>query len=392
MKCNRYQEDQIMIDVCEHANQELYITATPRDPDASPAHLAERIYQQLVPLLSANPYHIVRENIFGTLASEPAILSARRRICGKAWEVESLPFTYIQGQPLKGNGLAGLQIQAVRLNHKEDRVWTISEHGHPLGRGWKLNGFQFLSLQNINGLADPTLPAAHQADCMLERIARILDSCGCTFHDVYRTWIFLANILAWYADFNRIRNAKYQQWELMPKSPDDSSGAPLRLPASTGIRGDNSSGAACVMDLLAVTGSPTERPCITQLTNTRQKDAFHYGAAFSRGALLQAKNRQLIHVSGTAAIDESGESLYPGDFTAQTARTFENIESLIAPAGACLHDVCTATVFLKDASDWATFETILKQRGLENMPMVCMVADVCREELLFEMDGIIGLV
>jgi hypothetical protein len=42
-----------------------------------------------------------------------------------------------------------------------------------------------------------------------------------------------------------------------------------------------------------------------------------YGSAFSRGILIQERDTALIQVSGTAAIDEAGKSLYPDNIRAQ---------------------------------------------------------------------------
>jgi len=55
--------------------------------------------------------------------------------------------------------------------------------------------------------------------------------------------------------------------------------------------------------------------------------------------------------------------------------------------GAGLGDICSATVFIKHPKHAEIFYEIAAARGLENFPCVCIVADVCREELLFEMDA-----
>ena len=141
------------------------------------------------------------------------------------------------------------------------------------------------------------------------------------------------------------------------------------------------------MDLLAVTGKPECAVKVDQMTNARQKDAFEYGSAFSRGAWIREPDMTQVQVSGTAAIDERGKSLFPGDCRAQIFRTFENIEALVAPAGASLKDICQATVFLKRAQDLPVYTQAAAERGLADLPAVCVVADVCRDDLLFEVDA-----
>lgn len=95
----------------------------------------------------------------------------------------------------------------------------------------------------------------------------------------------------------------------------------------------------------------------------------------------------IIEVSGTAAIDEHGISLYPGDIHAQIDCTFDKVQTLLAQEGAELKDICSATVFVKQPEFAKIFYEMSAARGLENFPCVCIVADVCREELLFEMDA-----
>ena len=222
---------------------------------------------------------------------------------------------------------------------------------------------------------------------MFERASRILELEGATFRDVARTWIYLPNILQWYDGFNAARSVKYREFGLIPVGPAESGGRRTLLPASTGISGSNPHGAGPVMDLLAVISKPECPVKVELMTNARQKDAFEYGSAFSRGVWIREPDMTQVQVSGTAAIDERGKSLFPGDCRAQIFRTFDIIEALIAPAGASLKDICQATVFLKRAQDLPVYRQAAAERGLADLPAVCVVADVCRDDLLFEVDA-----
>jgi hypothetical protein len=62
-----------------------------------------------------------------------------------------------------------------------------------------------------------------------------------------------------------------------------------------------------------------------------------------------------IEVSGTAAIDEKGVSLYPDDIRAQITATFDRIEALIGQEGARIEDICAATVFMKRPEYYAVY-------------------------------------
>ena len=153
-----------------------------------------------------------------------------------------------------------------------------------------------------------------------------------------RTWFYLYDILAWYPEFNQARSAVYRELDLMPIN----GGGAQRLPASTGIRGEVSTAAAGALDLLAVMGPPESRPLVRQLRSPAQPEALTYGSAFSRGALIREPDVSLIQVSGTAAIDEQGRSLYPGDVRAQIDCTFDKIAALIGQEGATLTDIAAA--------------------------------------------------
>ena len=101
-------------------------------------------------------------------------------------------------------------------------------------------------------------------------------------------------------------------------------------------------------------------------------------------------------VSGTASIVDS-ESRYLDDPEKQTAQTIDNIERLIAAenfaahgvkgAGASLRDLAKVRVYIKRAEDLAKCRAVCEQR-FGPVPTIYAVADVCRPELLVEIEGV----
>ena len=367
-----------------------FIVASVKSP-ADARETAVLFYTQIAEVLSERGMVVVHERIFGSLSVEHDVMSARRQTFTSFGISPENSVTYIEGTPPWGAGLAGVIIHAV----KADDVWTIMDSGVPCGRGWKLNGVTHLVLQNIQAPSrkestPPILPFSKgrseeglwplQARLMIERAERILRQNGASYKDVVRTWFYLSDILGWYAAFNKVRNETYGEFGIMP-GPDDSN---LLLPASTGIQGETPSGAACAMDLIAVLNSEN---CTRKLSNPSQLDAFRYGSAFARASVVRNGSTDLMEISGTAAIDEHGVSLYPGDIRAQINCTFDKVQTLLAQEGAGLKDICSATVFVKQPEFAEIFYEMAAARGLENFPCVCIVADVCREELLFEIDA-----
>jgi len=370
---------------------QVYITASVAEGSLEPASAAATAYRQIAEVLGRRDMEIVHERIFGSISAQPAVIQARDEATRKSGLRQRWPVTYIQGRPLGGEGLAGLSIQAVRTTQAEDNIWSIYSDDILLGRGWKRNGDVFLMLQNMHGLEqgpEDRNSLQMQAGRMFQRTEKILRAHGATYRNVARTWIYLSNILDWYDEFNEARNAEYREFGIIPDSPAGSGAQQLWLPASTGIGGENPLGAACVMDVLAVVPRSQQRPKVEQMTNIKQEDAFLYGSAFSRGVCITEPNVTEILISGTAAIDENGRSLHPGDVRGQILRTFDNVETLIKEKGAGLQDICEATVFLKHPEDAPVYQQAAAERGLTDMPAVRINADICRDDLLFELDGV----
>jgi enamine deaminase RidA (YjgF/YER057c/UK114 family) len=343
------------------------------------AATAGELYSGIADILRDKDLTIVHERIFGSLSVEATVLHERKAALSGRKVPPDGPITYVEGVPPWGEGIAGVIIRAVSSDTTDD-VWTIMDGGNPCGRGWRRNGAAYLQLQNIQ---EKTGSRPCQVRGMLDRAESILRRNGASYRDVARTWLYLSEILDWYPEFNKARSEKYGEFGIMP-GPGDSR---LLLPASTGIGADVPSGAAASMDLLAVVEDGDRASLVRKLINRGQLDAFRYGAAFSRGAVIEEEDVKLIQVSGTAAIDEHGVSLFPGDIRSQITCTLDKIETLLGQEGACLADICAATIFVKRPEYAEVFREIAAVRGLSDLPAVCVVADVCREELLFEIDG-----
>jgi enamine deaminase RidA (YjgF/YER057c/UK114 family) len=140
------------------------------------------------------------------------------------------------------------------------------------------------------------------------------------------------------------------------------------------------------MDLLAVAGSSGE-VSVEQLASPLQPEAFAYGSAFARAVAIHEPDSSLIEVSGTAAVDRTGRTLFPGNARAQMEYTLDAVAVLLAEGRATMQDIAAATAFVKHPSDAALWREAVAARGLEAMPAVCVIADICRPDLLFELDA-----
>ncbi len=385
-----YRKDRVTVWFTSAGEDHMHVVASVAAGPADGGQACEDAYRHIADVLAREEMQIVHERFFGSLTAYASVLEARgRALSASGTTTGELPLTYVEGSPLWGEGPAGLQLSAVRPG-QPDGVRTIYDAGAPCGRTWERSGGRFIVLQNMHGRSEGQTDAGDResdARRMFERASRILLAEGASYRDVIQTWVYLSDILAWYDQFNQVRNVEYSKLGIETDVSSTRETGRLGLPASTGIRGENPLGAASVMDLVAIVGEPGARPEVVYLSNVKQNEAYAYGSAFSRGACIREPDVTHIQVSGTAAIDESGTSLFPGDVRAQINRTLDTVEALVAQDGATLDDICEATVFLKRAEHAPVYREVAEERGLLEMPAVCVVGDVCREELLFEMDG-----
>ena len=124
-------------------------------------------------------------------------------------------------------------------------------------------------------------------------------------------------------------------------------------------------------------------------------EAYDYGkkVSFSRGMRVELDNCVMLFISGTASVDENGESIHPGDLAAQTQRTLSNITGLLESEGADWHDVMRTTCYLADFRHYDEFNAVRNafyvEQGLDPLPAsTCIEARICRPELLVEIEAI----
>ena len=59
-----------------------------------------------------------------------------------------------------------------------------------------------------------------------------------------------------------------------------------------------------------------------------------------------------VHVSGTTAVDETGQAMHPGDAYGQTIYILNKIKKALAEADASISDVVRTRMFVVDIADW----------------------------------------
>ena len=251
-----------------------------------------------------------------------------------------------------------------------------SQEGMPvegLGSRYECENASYLFLEEI---FPERLDASggEQTTSVFQTIERVLASQGFAFQHLVRTWFYLDGILDWYGEFNAARTPFLKTHGALERF----------MPASTGIGIKNHRGSKMVAGALAIKPKSAAFQ-VEEACSPLQGSAFAYKSAFSRAALItRASGRRELLVSGTASIDTTGASVYLGDPEAQTEKTLRVIEAILQSAQMSWRDVSRAVVYFKEPR-YAPF-FFERMPEMSGFPLVAMHADVCRDDLLFEME------
>ncbi len=152
------------------------------------------------------------------------------------------------------------------------------------------------------------------------------------------------------------------------------------------------------LSLAFLAGPQAPRP----VENPRQTSAYHYPAdygprspTFSRAALVAlAPGRETLFVSGTASI-VGHASVHLGDVVQQTQEALRNLHAVLDAAHAATParfalDQFAHTVYVRHAADLDAVRAVFEQAVGADSPAargaVYLLADVCRSELLVEIE------
>jgi len=135
------------------------------------------------------------------------------------------------------------------------------------------------------------------------------------------------------------------------------------------------------------------------IENPRQTSAYHYppkfgrhSPIFSRACILNQSAGTNLFVSGTASI-VGYETIHRGDVGAQTRETMVNINALLNEANRVVGlaryslDGLKFKVYVRQPSDLRAIEMALSGSLRSSTPIVYLQADVCREDLLVEIEA-----
>lgn len=276
---------------------------------------------------------------------------------------------------LEGNGACTGTVTHVHLDAVSGvPVKPLECDGQVVGTVYRDGGVTFCTLTNLRP-KDLSASRTEQAYSVFERMEAALDAAGMTIHDVVRTWFFIDRILDWYGDFNSVRTSLFHRWRMFEGV----------LPASTGIGAANNAGAALVADVLAIKPA-SGRVDMINVPSPLQCAATDYKSSFSRAVEVRLPGRRCLYISGTASIAPGGETAYIGDLDRQIALTMDVVREMLNSRRMNWYDVTRATAYFKEVCRRPALERYWQGQGIEGLPVAVASADICRDDLLFEME------
>lgn len=210
---------------------------------------------------------------------------------------------------------------------------------------------------------------------ILGQMEKALHDTGMAFSDVFRTWFYNHDILDWYDEFNGVRTGFFHEQKVFDGL----------VPASTGIGGGNAIDAALVAGLVALRPKNPQVK-VSRVSSPLQSSARDYGSSFSRAVEVTCPDHRRLYVSGTASIDKAGNTVFLDDCQAQVKKTMEVVGAILESKGMGWADVTRALAYFKRAEEAPLLAAYRKENDLPQFPVIVAENDVCRDNLLFEIE------
>ncbi len=247
----------------------------------------------------------------------------------------------------------------------------------------ELAGIDSLGRSDGNGAATPLMRAT---DAAYREIFELTAASG--YPHLVRIWNYLPEINRQadgeerYRQFNSARKAVFRTCGRLTAGS---------VPAASAL--GSIAGSPLSLYFLAAREPPLA------IENPRQISAYHYppqygehSPMFSRASLMCATAGTNLFVSGTASI-VGHETRHRGDAAAQTCESLANIAAVVEEANRLLgasryaFDQLRFKVYVRRPGDLAAIAGEIERSAAREAPIVYLQADVCREDLLVEIEA-----
>jgi enamine deaminase RidA (YjgF/YER057c/UK114 family) len=392
----------------------LYVAVSPNVKTAracSPSVLdyqlqVDSICEQLQTLLeSTNLVHgIVNMFVFmADTSMKQLVRNAFVKLTGSSiGDCEYMPVTTFVPQPPADGSLVAVELYAVGGSSVliANRCYGVSLELYYHDTMWLYTGDVLSNAMPVG--------AYRRTVAAFDEIENYLEMQDAEPEDLVRTWLFQGNLtyeedgIQRYMELNRGRSDYFSTREKFLQShlPRNHKGAVY--PASTGI---GTNGFDLVVSAVAFS-SKRRSIIVVPIENPDQTPAFDYTSEyspkspkFSRAMAIAYDGMCKIYISGTASITES-TSRFPDDPVAQTNQTLDNITRLIAGDNLqksgikgfapTLNNGKSYRVYIKKPEHYEAIRKVCEAR-LPEVPVVYTIADICRPELLVEIEGVVDM-
>lgn len=322
------------------------------------------ILNHVFAFLAKNDAQAVAFRIFAGNSLREAILASNETHLATL----NCPVTWV----CQADGLFAVQVQAIT-----SAVEPVTQRGALVGCRFTDDDLTYHQLSFLP--EDLSAERFEQAGGVFEKIQTILTTMGLDFSNTVRTWLFTDDILAWYDKLNLARDTFFNKYDIFDKL----------VPASTGVGVANPTGAAMTTEVLAVEPK-NETVTIQKVISPMQCSALDYKSSFSRATLIETPDHRRLLVSGTASIAPGGETIFLDDTKKQIDLSMQVAAALIHNADMDWDDMVRGIMYFKDKKDFGLFDDWCQTNNV-TIPHIKVEADICRDDLLFELE-IDGLV
>lgn len=305
---------------------------------------------------------IAFQYLFGGRQFYPKAISAIKKL---DW-----PLTLLHGDACSGSTITGTQF--VALSGAE--LNPVMDGGRMVGNWYDTADARYCLLGDLRA-DNLSLSREEQARAVFEKMEILLKQAGMEFTDIARTWLYLNDLLGWYDEFNAVRTQFFKERGVFEKM----------VPASTGIGAGSAAGEAVVSALWAI--KPKHNSVqVFAVPSPLQCPALDYESSFARAVEIAQPGSRLLTISGTASIEPGGMTAHLDDCEKQIELTMAVVHEILISRDMDWGNTSRAIAYFKDIADAHLLEKYCLEHQLPELPVAILHADICRHDLLFEIE------
>jgi enamine deaminase RidA (YjgF/YER057c/UK114 family) len=370
---------------------------------------AKSCISQLSEFFTVNDYsfeNIIAINFFLSANNNPDYLLECKQVenCLPETIQNKVPVAYLAQAPADGSFISAevhylANLEGVEVHSKQiSGIKYLAIHKNPDEK---------LIIANGIGAQDPTLEISKDSELVFGLMEEILHAEEMEFNNIFRQWNYIEDITyvehadnltsQHYQVFNNVRSKFYSKAEFK-----------AGYPSATGI-GTKAGGVIVSFYALKQNGyqlfsveNPLQRAAFEYtdevlVGNTEYEGFTKCTPKFARAKLVANSETEQVFISGTASIREE-ETIGIEDVVKQTIVTIENIQKLISSEtlsgiskkNESLPVIEFIRVYIKEAKDFMRVKNTCSNM-LPGVEGIYVVSDVCRDNLLVEIEALASL-